>query len=61
VLQVTSNRFDIGIKRKGVPSKGRFKDARPWNQMVTHRVSIEDPKQVDGEVITWLKQAYEKA
>jgi hypothetical protein len=29
--------------------------------MVTHRVCIDDPKQVDATVISWLRQAYEKA
>jgi hypothetical protein len=29
--------------------------------MVTHRVRISDPKQVDGEVLAWLKRAYEAA
>ena len=29
--------------------------------MVTHRVRIRDPKQVDKEVLTWLKQAHDAA
>jgi len=61
VVQATSNRLDIGIKLKGVPAKGRFEDSGPWKGMVTHRVRISDPKQIDAELFTWLKQAYDKA
>jgi hypothetical protein len=61
IVQVTSDRMNIGIKRKGIPSKGRFEEAGAWNNMVTHRVRIHDPKQIDAEVISWLQLAYEKA
>jgi len=29
--------------------------------MVTERVRISDPAQIDAEVLAWLKQAYEAA
>jgi len=29
--------------------------------MVTHRVRISDPKQIDKEVLAWFKQAYDAA
>jgi hypothetical protein len=29
--------------------------------MVTHRVRINDPAQIDAEVLEWLKQAYQAA
>jgi hypothetical protein len=29
--------------------------------MVTHRVRIGSPKELDAEVVKWLKQAYEAA
>jgi hypothetical protein len=61
VLQVTSDRMDIGIKLKGTRSTGRFEKAGVWNPMVTHRVRVEDPRQIDAEVISWLHQAYDKA
>ena len=56
-----TKRLDIGIKRKGVAPTGRFEAAQSWNPMVTHRVRVEDPKQIDAEVLAWLKQAYEAA
>ncbi len=55
IVQVTANRFDIGIKCKGVPAEGRFEEAGDWNTMVTHRV------QIDAEIISRLHQAYDNA
>ncbi len=55
----TADRFDIGIKLKGVTPTGRFEAAGTWNAMVTLRVSISDPQQIDAEVLSWLKQAYD--
>ena len=56
-----AERLDIGIKLKGVAPAGRFEAAGSWNAMVTHRVRISDPKQIDKEVLAWLKQAYDAA
>lgn len=53
--------MDIGIKRKGVAPTERFEVAGSWNAMVTHRVRISDPQQIDAEVIAWLQQAYAAA
>lgn len=61
ILQVTGDRMDIGVKLKGAPADDRFKPAGAWNAMVTHRVRVEDPKQIDAELISWLHKAYEKA
>jgi predicted transport protein len=61
VVAVTADRLDIGIKLKGVPVSDRLEQAGSWNGMVTHRVRIDDPKQIDGKVVSWLQEAYEKA
>ncbi len=59
IIQVTGERMDIGIKRKGVAPTSRFMQAGSWNTMVTHRVQITEPSQIDDELVTWLQQAYE--
>jgi hypothetical protein len=59
IVQVTSSRMDIGIKLKGVLPKGRLEASGTWKSMVTHRVRIDNPKQLNAEVITWLQQAYQ--
>ncbi len=61
IVQVAVERLDIGIKLKGAAPTDRFEAAGAWNAMVTHRVRVTDPKQIDKEVLTWLKQAYEAA
>jgi hypothetical protein len=54
-----ADRLDVGIKCKGKPADGRFEAAGSWNTMVTHRVRISKPADVDGELIAWLKSAYQ--
>ncbi len=61
IIQVTSERIDIGIKLKDARVSQRFEAAGSWKSMVTHRVRIDDPMQIDADVISWLQQAYEKA
>ena len=61
IVQVTTDRLDIGIKLKGKKPTERFEAAGTWNPMVTHRVSINDPEEIDAEVMAWLKKAFEAA
>ncbi len=61
VVQVTADRMDVGIKLKGVASTPRFAKSGAWNSMVTHRVQLDDPGQLDAELLSWLHQAYANA
>jgi len=61
ILQVTGERLDIGIKNKQLEGGNRAKPAGDWNQMVTHRVQIDEPAQLDGEILAWLEQAFDRA
>jgi hypothetical protein len=62
ILQPSSfERIDIGIKLKGTSADERFESAGSWNATVTHRVRISDPTQIDREVISWLRRAYDAA
>ena len=67
IVQISSaDRIDIGIKQKGLAVMDRLETDRlelagSWNAMVTHRVRIADAKEIDAEVLAWLKQAYEAA
>ncbi len=51
--------FDIGIKLPGIAPAGRFEKAGSWNAMVTHRVRIAEPGEIDAELLSWLRKAYE--
>lgn len=57
----TKTRVDLGLKLKDKEIKGRLEGSGPFGIMCTHRVKLTEPKEVDKEVITWLKEAYEKA
>jgi predicted transport protein len=62
VVQPSSaERLDIGIKLKRVSAEGRLEPSGSWNTMVTHRVKISHAKEVNKEVLAWLKQAYDGA
>ena len=61
IVQFTKDRMDIGIKLKGAEPTERFEVAGSWNAMVTHRIRIYDTKQIDKELMDWLKSAYEGA
>ena len=61
IVQVTARRLDIGVKLKDQPSQGRLEASGAWNAMVTHRVQIENPQQIDAEVLAWLRQAYDQS
>jgi hypothetical protein len=62
IVQISSaDRIDIGIKLKGVAASERLEVSGSWNAMVTHRVRVADAKEINAEVLAWLKQAYEAA
>jgi hypothetical protein len=54
----SSERLDIGIKLKGAEPTDRLEAAGSWNSMVSHRLRISGPQQIDNELIGWLKEAY---
>ena len=51
---------EIGGKFKYVETTNRFESAGSWNSIETHCVNITDAMQVDGELMKWRKQVYEK-
>ena len=57
----SAKRLDIGIKLPGIEPVGRLEAAGSWNAMVTHRVRIADPAEIDTEVLDWLRAAYTAA
>lgn len=61
IVQVTGKRMDIGLKMASAAAGGRLEESGSWNAMVTHRVRIDEPAQIDDELYGWLRQAYESA
>ena len=61
ILQPAAAHLDIGLKRKGVAATLRFAEAGAWNAMVTHRVRVSQAAEVDGEILDWIRAAYDAA
>lgn len=57
----TKDRYDLGLVLKGMAPSGRLEAAGSWNAMMTDRVRLSSPKDVDAEVKKWLRQASEAA
>lgn len=57
----TKDRLDLGLNLKGVEPTGRLEASGSFNAMVTHRVRLRAPDQVDEEVANWIRRAWEAA
>jgi hypothetical protein len=55
----TATRVDPGINLKQLEPNGRLEAAGSFNAMVSHRVRLCRPGDVDAEVLAWLKKAYD--
>lgn len=56
----TKTRFEIGVNLKGQEPEGKL-EAEKANAMCSHKIKINEIKDVDAEVIKWIKAAYDKA
>jgi predicted transport protein len=61
IKPATKTRIDLGLKIKDKPTTDRLENSGPFGSMCTHRVRLTEVKQVDAELISWLKEAYQKA
>jgi hypothetical protein len=55
----TATRVDLGINLKQTEPSGRLEAAGSFNGMVSHRVRLAKPGDVDSELLGWLKKAYD--
>jgi len=56
----TKNRFEIGINLKGQTPIGKLEADTP-NSMCSHKINIAELKDVDSEILEWIKKAYDSA
>lgn len=54
----SAKRVQLGIQLKGEPTTVRL---LAGNAMCTHKVNLATPGDVDDEVLSWLRAAYERA
>ena len=57
----TADRLDVGINLKGTPAAGRLEASGSFNAMVSHRVRVTSAKDIDEELVGWLRAAYDQA
>jgi hypothetical protein len=56
----TSTRFEVGINAKDLAENARLLE-QPKGSMCNYIVSVSDAKEVDSELVAWIKSAYEGA
>lgn len=56
----TNTRVEVGLNIKALPSSPRL-EKLPSGQMCNFRVKLTDAKQVDAELVAWIKAAYDAA
>jgi hypothetical protein len=61
IVHVTVDRLDVGIKLGDAAATERLEAAGSWNSMVTHRVRVHAPADVDKQLVSWLERAYTAA
>ena len=60
IKPATKTRIDLGLKLKDKPITNRLENSGPFGTMCTHRVKLSSVHEVDGELIDWLNEAYDK-
>lgn len=61
VQAATQTRVDLGLNLKEMDPTDRLEGGKVFSGMCTHRVRLTSPLEVDTELISWLKQAYEQS
>lgn len=57
----TKTRIDLGLKLNDAELTERLENSGPFGSMCTNRVRITELSDIDDELISWLKTAYEQA
>lgn len=55
ITPATKDRIDLGLNLAGAPAAGRLIAA---SGMCTHKVGVRGPRDVDAELLGWLRDAY---
>ena len=57
----TKSRFELGINLKGQEAEGVLEKITAANAMCSHKINLSSVDDVSGEVVGWMKKAYEGA
>jgi predicted transport protein len=56
----SKTRFEIGFNLKSVEAKGKLENEKP-NGICSHKINLTDIKEIDKEVIDWIRKAFDNA
>jgi hypothetical protein len=56
----TNTRVEVGLNMKGVAGTSRL-EALPAGGMCQYRVRLTSPADVDGELLAWIRRAYDES
>ncbi len=57
----TKDRLDVGLILKGHPETERLQAGKQFSGMMNHCVAVHGKSDIDNELKSWLKEAYESA
>ena len=57
----TKTRIDLGLKLNDASLTDRLENSGPFGTMCTNRIRLSDISEVDGELLGWIKEAYDQA
>ena len=61
IKPATKTRIDLGFKLKNKATTSRLENSGPFGTMCTHRVKISTVEEIDQELKTWVKEAYDQS
>lgn len=62
ILQpATKTRFEVQLNLKGEEPSGKLEAISSANAMCSHKVLLTEEKEVDKQLVAWLKKAYDRA
>lgn len=61
IKPASKSRIDLGLKLVGKDLTKRLENSGPFGSMCTHRVQLTAVNDVDSELSSWLKEAYDQA
>jgi hypothetical protein len=56
----TNTRVEVGINHKALVADDRLIEM-PAGSMCNFKVKLTDPSEVDGDLISWIRQAYDSS
>lgn len=61
IKPATKTRIDLGFKLKDKSVTERLENSGPFGTMCTHRVRLTQVSDIDDQLKTWIKEAYDKS